>query len=150
MRAQHRSAFDWLTIAGPVLTLVGIVVGIWQFNVGEQNRQTLEFRRNIWLQKAQSCQDIARVVGDTVAHYDASRKNDEDLYRKFMSAYWGTMILVEDDRVEAAMKRFYLELRDVRSGWAKDSGDLKIKADALIKECRRSIEADRPGGNNRT
>ena len=134
-------------LVGPVLTVAGILVGIWQFNAGETNRNSAEFRRTFWLQKVEAYQSIARVTGDVVAAYETESDDREEVFRRFLSAYWGAMILVEDAEVEAAMKRFYLELRDVRSGWSTETNELKVAADSLIKACRASMDAERPAPN---
>jgi hypothetical protein len=40
--ARKRLWDVWLGILGPILTVLGLLVGVWQFNIGEHNRVILE------------------------------------------------------------------------------------------------------------
>jgi hypothetical protein len=55
----------WLGIVAPILTVAGILVGVWQFNRGENNRvklenelvikkDTVEFQRKLWLNRLET------------------------------------------------------------------------------------------------
>jgi hypothetical protein len=146
---------DWdirLGIAGPLLTVSGILVGVWQFNAGERNKVELqyelvkqqddvEFRRKLWLERLNAYRSVAELAGKIAANADDPKF--KDYIRDFTAAYWGTMIFVEDDAVETAMKEFYFEVLDYQNGWS-DLARLKIRADLLIKACRRSAEQREP------
>lgn len=137
-----------LGMIAPLLTVVGILVGVWQFNKGEDNRRTeaitseqqrdaLEFRRRLWQQKLESYEHVAELAGAIVASHGDTQKK---AYQQFQSAYWGTMILVEDPRVERAMIAFDREYRDTASGWSRDPNRLKIRADELASTLRTSLQ----------
>jgi hypothetical protein len=126
-------------------------VGVWQFNVGEENkarlehdliaeRDKVEFRRKLWLQQVESYRATAELAGKISAHTQDDKL--PELARDFVAAYWGTMILVEDPAVERAMVQFYVELTDLKAGWSNERR-IKLRADTLIKEFRRS-EANPP------
>jgi hypothetical protein len=153
--AKEREDRLWRTLA-PALTLIGIVVGVWQFNTGEEHRRvaaekavtqqnTTEFERRLWLDKVEAYQKVAELTGRVIASQDAGVAERDAAYRAFVSAYWGAMILVEDRSVADAMQRFYLDLIDLRSGWQTDPSVLKDHADALLKACRQGIESGAPG-----
>jgi hypothetical protein len=146
---------DWdvgLGIAGPILTVGGILVGVWQFNAGERNKVELEhelvkqqdeieFKRKLWLDRLNTYRSVAELAGKITANTEDSKS--KDYISEFTAAYWGTMILVEDGAVEKAMKDFYFEILDYQSGWS-DLNRLKIRADLLIKACRKSVEQREP------
>lgn len=136
-----------LGIIAPILTVVGLLIGVWQFNLGEdsrreetvaaeQQRDTIGFKRTLWQQKLDTYQKVTALAGKIVA---TSGKEREDAYKNFQAAYWGAMVLVEDPPVEQAMIAFDKEYRDLSSGWVKDADRLKVRADVLAKACRASL-----------
>ena len=58
---------------------------------------------------------------------------------QFRSQYWGAMVLVEDEAVEAAMIAFNQEIADFQVGWSS-SERLKVRAVRLLETCRASSQ----------
>jgi hypothetical protein len=150
--ARKRNWDVGLGIAGPVITVIGILIGVWQYNDGERSKVTLqqdlirqqddiEFKRKLWLERLAAYRSVAEVAGKISAN--ANDPKFGEYVRDFTAAYWGTMIFVEDDAVEAAMKAYYFELQDFQKGWS-DLQRLKTRADLLIKACRKSAEQRMP------
>lgn len=136
-----------LGLVAPILTVIGILIGVWQFNAGENNRRhdtaiaeeqrdTIAFKRRLWQEKLDTYQKVTELAGKIVA---TSGQDQANAYKEFQSAYWGAMVLVEDQPVEAAMIAFDKEYRDIKSGWVKDPDRLKVRADVLAKACRASL-----------
>jgi hypothetical protein len=85
MKEEDKRLWDVIVgIAGPLLTVAGILVGVWQFNVGEENRRVLEhdsavqkdeieFRRKLWLERLNAYRSIAELAGEVVVHADDSQ-----------------------------------------------------------------------------
>jgi len=137
-----------LGIVAPVLTIVGILVGVWQFNRGEENRTDLEyqllarkdkieFQRKLWLDRLSTYKSIAEQAGK-IATTDKKDKRFIELVQNFDANYWGMMILVEDSDVEKAMIDFHVELLDYQKGQS-DENKVKLRADELVKACRKSV-----------
>jgi len=132
-----------LGIVTPILTIVGVLVGVWKFTA-EQAQQTelmvrsnaIEFERNLWKQQLDTYAKIADIVG-RIASNAEDLKALAELVKEFQSLYWGAMILVEDESVEAAMIAFNQEIQDFKSGWS-NSNRLKTRALQLIEICRNS------------
>jgi hypothetical protein len=140
MTEARKRAWDvWLGIAAPVLTIVGILVGIHQFNVGESHKNTIEFERKLWLERLATYRSIAELSGKLVAH--AGDQEFGALVQQFTAAYWGNTIFVEDPDVQRAMINFYAEIHEFQDGFSK-AGNLKVRADQLIHACRQSLEND--------
>ncbi len=155
-----------LGIVTPIVTLLGIFGGLWQFQVGEASREkearesfsrekTLDFRRQLWLQQLDAYRTISKTAGAIVAYHEDKAKLEE-LNRAFLADYWGVMILVEDEEVSRAMIGFFLEIKDYQAGWS-DGDRLKHRASQLVDACRRSSERtwrtitrweDWPGGGD--
>jgi hypothetical protein len=137
-----------LAAVAPVLTIAGIIVGVWQYTDGQQEKarlesklliekDTIEFQRRLWLDRLQACRSIAELAGKIVTHSDQTKF--DELAREFLATYWGTMILVQNKPVEQAMIDFSLEIDDFRAG-RRDLDRLKRLAYALTQTCRRSVE----------
>jgi hypothetical protein len=138
-----------LGFAGSVLAVVGILIGVWQFTRGEQNKVRLEnalvlrkdeieFQRRLWLERLTTYRAVAETAGKIVARIDDPSTMKEAV-REFTAAYWGAMILVEDKAVEKAMIDFFVEIQDFQRGWG-NADKLKFRANELIQACRRSAE----------
>jgi hypothetical protein len=137
----------------PFLTVVAIIVGIWQFDAAQKQREKdertsriaesrTEFERRLWLQKLETYGKIADVTGEVLTAQEKPGAAADAASQKFEQAYWGTMVLVEDKTVESAMIEFRRELRDLRTGFRSDTDRLKDRALILMKACRESLEAD--------
>jgi hypothetical protein len=145
---RKRSWDVGLAIVAPILTIAGILVGVWQFNRGEENRTTLEyqllerkdkleFQRKLWLERLSAYKSIAEQAGK-IAITDKKDKRFKELVQTFDAEYWGKMIFVEDPDVEKAMIDFHVELLDYQKG-RSDGNKVKLRADELVKACRKSV-----------
>lgn len=138
-----------LGIVAPILTVGGVLVGVWQFLEGQERstrleyellarESAIEFQRQLWLEQLDTYRRVADIAGSIAARHDQTERLEE-LTREFLEVYWGVMMFVADDQVEVAMIEFYQEVRDYRSGWG--SADLlKVKANRLVEACRASTE----------
>ena len=154
MNEDNKRTWDvWLGAVAPLLTVTGIMVGVWQFNVSEDHRRQVErdsiiqkddveFRRKLWLERLETYRAVATMAGK-IASAPAEKERDKAV-SDFEGAYWGTMVLVEDKSVEKAMMDFHYEIRDQSTGWTHDPKRLQVRADALAMACRKSIEAGTP------
>ncbi len=134
--ARKRSWDVGLGIIGPLITVAGILVGVWQFNVGEAKKAEYEHASQIWLKRLETYTSVAKVAGVIAA------PPDDNVFKaaiaQFMSAYWSEMILVEDESVEQAMIAFRLEIGDFQNGRSSQER-LKVRADTLMKSFRVSL-----------
>jgi hypothetical protein len=133
----------WLGTVGPVLTAATILIGVWQFNVGQRERQKeqarqemIDFQRKAWLERMNAYRSVAELAGKVIAHIDDDK--GKDAIRDFEAAYWGTMILVEDKPVEKSMVDFFVEIQDYEKGWST-LDRVKVRDDDLIKACQQSV-----------
>jgi hypothetical protein len=140
--STKKSSWDTvISAAGPLVTVAAILVGVWQFEKGENDRAKESFNQQLFLQRMSACQKVAETSGEIAATASASRARRDQIAAKFNAYYWGLMALVEDSGVETAMNEFYYELHDyvIGSEWT-DENKIKQKALALARACRASIE----------
>ena len=137
-----------LGLIAPILTVIGLLAGVWQFNRGEENRTRLEyqllekkdkidFQRKLWLERLSTYKSIAEQAGK-IATTDKRDKKFKELVQAFDASYWGMMIFVEDPAVEQAMIDFHVEIVDYQKG-ESDGNKLKLRANELVKACRKSV-----------
>jgi hypothetical protein len=138
-----------LGIVAPILTVAGLLVGVWQFNRGEENKTRLEyelldrkdkidFERKLWLERLSVYKTIAETAGK-IATTDKSDKKFKDSVEAFDASYWGQMIFVEDAAVEKAMIDFHEEVVDYEQGKSTPER-LKLRANELVQKCRESVK----------
>jgi len=137
-----------LGIVGPALTVIGLLIGVWQFNQGEENktklenqliekRDKVEFQRKLWLERLSTYKSIAEQAGK-IAATDKSDKRFKQFVQDFNTSYWGMLTFVDDPSVEKAMQDFHVDLADYQLG--RDNHDqIKRRAVELVTACRKSV-----------
>lgn len=151
-----------LGLIAPVLTVAGILVGVWQFNRGQHDRVVLEdhlikrkdeveFRRRLWLNRVQTYQTLLTLVGNIVAtasEQGVKSPTFDKEWHGLTAIYWSGSIFVESPAVASRLRDFYVTVHDFRTGWATLKM-LKLRADALATACRDSIERSAPSGTKK-
>lgn len=142
MEDRHNWYWDLgLKIVGSLLTVVAILVGVWQFNIGEERKAVYEHASALWLKRLETYSNVAKLAG-SIAAAPGGQPAQADI-DAFLAAYWGDMILVEDAEVERTMIAFRTEIEDFKRG--RSSTDrLKQRADQLMKAFRESMKAREP------
>jgi len=131
----------------PILTVLGISVGAWQFTSQMSHESKMEFSRSMYNKKLQAYEQVGKAVGDLLVV-----PHDEQLWisagdtlafdsclEKFRTCYWGVLPLVEDKNVEVAMIQFKDMARFYRRG-ENDYHDLAREGMSLMNACNRSLE----------
>jgi hypothetical protein len=91
-----------LGIAAPLLTVAGLLVGVWEFNRGERNRvvlenqlllqkDTIEFQRKLWLEKLDAYRALVILAGKiaSAAGEQDGPKNDLGTLARELTASTG-------------------------------------------------------------
>jgi hypothetical protein len=159
MNEAEKRAWDVrLGIATPIVAVLGLLAGVWQFNVGEDHRREsetaasltqarlqiekaqIDYRQLLRQERLAAYTNIATLAGQiAVAPPGRARKK---AMQAFEAAYWGAMVVAEDKPVADAMRDFHDELHDEVTGWSKDPARLEIRANLLAAACQRSLAAD--------
>lgn len=157
-----------LGVAAPVLTVLGLLVGVWQFSAGERNKvrleselqsrkDVIEFQRKLWLEKLDAYKVIVVLAGkiaaavdqpkDDISQTTAGKATIDGLWRELTGAYWGQKLFLEDDDVARSLREFYDTVRDFRDSWA-NADKVKVKADGLAEACQKAIRRSAPQGGS--
>src|SRR5215469_14587801 len=104
-----------IRIIGAVVTVAGVLIGIYQYSDQKAHNDELEFRRKMWEKRADAYSDIGNIVASIVTNnVDTSLQR---LNTEFLKRYWGTLVLVEDSLVEQSMIKFKNEVNDKLKGY---------------------------------
>lgn len=142
-----KKAWDWGKAVAPLLTVLGISVGAWQFSSQMSHESTMEFSRSMYNKKLQAYEEVGKAVGDllVVPHDEQLWISPEDTLafdsclERFRTCYWSVLPLVEDSVVETAMIQFKDMARFYRRG-ENDYHDLAREGMSLMNACNHSLE----------
>ena len=142
-----KKGWDVSKAVTPMLTVLGISVGAWQFTSQMSHESKMEFTRSMYNKKLQAYEQVGKAVGDllVVPHDEGLWIRPEDTLafdsclERFRTCYWGVLPLVEDSIVETAMIQFKDMARFYRRG-ENDYHDLAREGMALMNACNRSLE----------
>ena len=128
-----------IRIIGAVVTVAGVLIGIYQYSDQKAHNDELEFRRKMWEKRADAYSDIGNIVASIVTNnVDTSLQR---LNTEFLKRYWGTLVLVEDSLVEQSMIKFKNEVNDKLKGYIdiNDTNRLRLAGYDLMKTCQKSL-----------
>lgn len=146
MNAWRKRKWDTvIAVLAPIVTVAGILIGVWQFNRGEQDRTKEDFNQQLFIQRIAACEKISEVAGAIAATTD--NKQRRQLAKQFDAYYWGLAVLVEDASLQTAMREFHDELHDYifEPKWTDDYR-IKRKALAFAQACRASLHSSNAAG----
>lgn len=142
-----KKGWDLSKAIAPILTVLGISVGAWQFSSQMSHESSLEFNRSLYNKKLQAYEEVGKAVGDLLAV-----PHDEQLWigagdtlafdsclERFRTCYWSVLPLVEDSAVVAAMIEFKNMARFYRRG-ENDYQDMAREGMSLMNRCNQSLE----------
>jgi hypothetical protein len=110
-----------LKIVVPIITVAGILIGVWQFNKGQMNMQNKELKQRQFelkkmhignqfeaIAKFKELQSIKYTeASETISNiiYNENYQSDEfkKSLKRFWQLYWVELSAVEDGQVESAM-----------------------------------------------
>lgn len=142
MKKEPNSLVDNIVkLLTPLIAILGLLVGIWQFNQQQTVNDKMEFKRKIWEKQLDAYSEIA----DLTSRLVTAKKDQkiDSLSQRFEQLYWGKLPLFEDTVVQRSLKDFYDALHDYTGGVTDvDNPDLlKKQAYKLIKDCQRSMSS---------
>ncbi|MGY2134470.1 hypothetical protein ACW9KT_19740 [Hymenobacter sp. HD11105] len=128
----------WVKIAAPLLTVAGLICGVWQYQHQQAFNDAQEFRRKTWEKRLEAYTELGKVAAQLVAAAPDQQRFDS-LSSHFDEIYWGKLPLFDNQRVEIKLKAFNDEVQDIKHQEG-DSKALKIKGYNLMKECQSSLQ----------
>jgi hypothetical protein len=78
-------------------------------------RATKAYERQLWDEKRFSYKKLAETLGEISADIELKNPISNSSLKNFYKAYWGTLILVENEAVRTEMVKLKNDLRDLES-----------------------------------
>ena len=96
--------WDLSTVVAPIITVLGITVGAWQFSKQMSHESTMEFSRSMYSKKLQAYGEVGKAVGDllVVPHDEqlwisaADTIAFDSCFERFRTCSWSVLPLLED------------------------------------------------------
>ena len=124
-------------VLGFLATAVSIYLGIYQFGKQEKDAANLELKKNFWTSQNQVYSDICKNAGAMVANLGDTKAFSTEKV-KFLSAYYGQMVLVEDPKVDSNMRELQSYLQIFNPLDSNKVFTFKKKVLHLSEACRKS------------
>lgn len=135
-----------ISLFGAVFAGLSIIVSVFIYLDGNRatlerenelvaKRDALEYQRDLWDERRAAYRNLAATLGSVAAELDAGNIISDATRSAVNTAYWGTLVLVESEAVEAHMVRLRNDLRDFERG--------RIDADKIRQRILAIVSASR-------
>ena len=133
------TAFAGLSVIASVfIYLDGNEAALERENELIATRNAVEYQRRLWDERRAAYKDLAETLGAIAAELDAGTNVSDESRRSFNKAYWGALILVENDRVEQEMVKLRNDLRDLEE--QRITGDkIKLRIQRVVTLSKKHI-----------
>jgi hypothetical protein len=124
--------------------IIGICVGVWQFQRQQSGQNISEFKRTLWKQQFESYGKTTRIVGAIISSVKKNGEKFNQSVDSFSNIYWGEMYFIEDTLVSKQMLDFKIKLAGFNSSDfdAASLSELISSGDNLIKSLRESSASE--------
>jgi hypothetical protein len=148
----------WLSIIDVFLksfiVLLGVYLGVQQFNKQQLQSKNLEFNRNLWSKELDIYQKSCSVVGGLASNFSLNYRNKseyEKYKQEFYKLYWGDLGFLTDTIVvnESQFLRHELEMFDLKMNYdisnfnALDTNHIKfleilrVEQESFVRACHQ-------------
>ncbi|HRH50457.1 MAG TPA: hypothetical protein PLP23_16990 [Panacibacter sp.] len=127
-----------IKIITTLIAVCGFIFGIYTFQVQQRTTQTQDFKMRLWEKKLEVYDQLAGVTGDIIIFRNDSLALDS-LVEKFDKIYYSSLILVQNDSVEAKVRMYKDALADYRQN-IKSILYLKTKQVILMKKIGEALK----------
>ena len=101
-------------------------------------RQKVEYDRQLWGQLRAAYKALAQTLGQIAAELESENKVSPESRAAFNTAYWGALILVEDEAVGLEMVKLRNDMRDLEAGRI-DQDKIKLRIERIVSLGRKHI-----------
>jgi hypothetical protein len=128
-----------IKIIAPLITVAGLLIGVWQFTAQQTYNDKMEFKRKVWEKRLDAYSEMADVMSKIVTEDNQFKK--DSLGKKFEQLYWGKLPLFEDSLVEKSLKTFQETLQDSKNNIEDNNNKNLLKKAGYIAviSCQKSI-----------
>jgi hypothetical protein len=104
-------------------------------------QRNIDYERQLWNEMRATYKELAQTLGRMAAELDAAGSFSNAARRDFNAAYWGALILVEDEAVQFEMVKLRNDLRDLEhSRISQDK--IKLRIERIVTLSKEHILRD--------
>lgn len=159
MTEEEKRAWDVrIASIGPLLTVLTLMVGVWQFRAAADARveeqaaaarlqDDLQFRRKLWSDGLESCRAVTELAARIAAEAEAGDPVDE-LAKQWSARYWGVSLTLDprserDEAIREAIIEFRVDLGEFTRGERTQEmvDRLRVHAFELGQACSERVRA---------
>ena len=121
-----------------ILTIGGVLTGIWQFNAEQNHRDKDLFRQKIWEKKLEFYEKLGNATANVVNSTSDSIAFESAIL-EFNNLYWGVLPMIQDENVEKSIIRFNSEIRYFKR-LESSVDELRKRGYRVMTECKSSLD----------
>lgn len=134
------------TIIAGLSVISGVVIYIHGLNESIEKEQALidmrsqvEYHRKLWDERRESYKVLATTLGGIAAEIDIDKKISSESLKSFSKAYWGLLILVENESVKSELVKLKDDLRDLEKNRIS-ANKIKSRIERIISLSKTHID----------
>ncbi|MCP4367505.1 MAG: hypothetical protein GY797_05215 [Deltaproteobacteria bacterium] len=101
-------------------------------------RTQREYERQLWDERRASYSHLASTLGEIAAEIEVDKNVTRDSLKAFSKAYWGALILIEDEAVRDEMVKLKNDLRDLTKNRIS-SDKIKLRIQKIVSLSKAHI-----------
>jgi hypothetical protein len=133
IRIGFLSAF--VAAAGVIVSVLIYVHGLKASIEKEQQlinaRSQKEYERKLWDERRENYKELASTLGTIASEIEVENKISKESLKSFSKAYWGSLIMVEDESVKNEMVKLKNDLRDLSKNRISNE-KIKLRIERII------------------
>lgn len=133
----------WEIVSGifsSIVTVIGILIGVWQFNIQSNNNAKEEFNRTVWAEQRKTYTEISILIGKICSNQLPDSINS---YRRaFEGLYWGSLSFVEDSNILYQSVIFREKLSNYNVNEVDENGLNELKENGYLLVQKLSISSE--------
>lgn len=141
----NRAYNEFVRLLPSVITIGGILVGLYQFNKEQKSLHTLEFRRNYWEKQLNIYEETSKISSSIINALDDTSGNSLDsAFAEYKDLYWGKLKLVQDSLVAVSANLLLFQIEDFGNSdkflfHENPEEKITIRCSELIGACKVSL-----------
>ncbi|MCG7562472.1 MULTISPECIES: hypothetical protein [Pseudoalteromonas] len=126
-------------ISGVVIYIHGLNESIEKEQALINMRSKVEYQRKLWDERRESYKALAVTLGSIAAEIDIDKKISSESLKSFSEAYWGLLILVENESVKSELVKLKDDLRDLEKSRIS-ANKIKLRIERIISLSKTHID----------
>ncbi|WP_040307324.1 hypothetical protein [Agarivorans albus] len=126
-------------ISSVVIYIHGLDESIEKEQALIDQRSQVEYHRSLWDERRESYKLLATILGGIAAEIEIDKKISSESLKSFSKAYWGLLIMVENESVKSELTKLKDDLRDLEQNRIS-ANKIKLRIQRIISLSKNHID----------